>query len=245
MKTKILTGALIAMMCFTACEKEEDTPPVLPPAPPMNESASTNPVPGDADGVLVAVNSTSGSGLFSFNIGTGVGLFYNGNKELVSAGVVSVNGTELTKAEGNSYYSTPGASNIQGIDFEDDRSWVVAGGNGIPAFSYNNNSTNKPMPTVGTNTSADNVSRSADYTVSVNTLSGADSVLFILGDLIHTAAGNTISHTFKADDIAAKLENGQAAAMVVPYNLNPRQFSGKRIYFINEAVSTKVVNVSE
>jgi len=37
---------------------------------------------------------------------------------------------------------------------------------------------NRPMPTLGRNTSPDNVSRSADYTVSVSTLSGADSVLF-------------------------------------------------------------------
>jgi hypothetical protein len=243
MKTKILTGALIAMMCFTSCEKEEDDPVV--PTPPMNESASTNPVPGDADGVLVAVSSKSGSGLFSINVGTGVALFYNGNAELVSAGVVSVNGTELTKAEGNSYYSTPGVSNPQGIDFSSDRSWVVEGGNGIPAISYKNNGSNYPMPTTGENTSKDNVSRSADYTVSVSTLTGADSVLFILGSLTHTAAGNTISHTFKADDIAANLKNGQAAAMVVPYNLNPRSFSNKKFYFINEAVSTKIVNVSE
>jgi len=242
MKTKILTGAIIAMMCFTSCEKEDDTPPVVP-TPPMNESASTNPVPGDADGVLVAVSSESGSGLFSINIGTGVALFYNGNAELVSAGVVSVNETDLTRAEGNSYYSTPGATNPTGIDFTTDRDWTVEGGNGIPAISYNNR--NRPMPTTGENTSPDNVSRSADYTVSVSTLSGADSVLFVLGSLTHTAAGNTISHTFKADEIAANLKNGQAAAMVVPYNINARQFSGKRFYFINEAVSTKIVNVNE
>lgn len=243
MKTKILTGALIAMMCFTACEKDDEVKPETPaPTPtPKNETASSNPVPDDAYGVLVAVNSKSGSGIFSVNIGTGVALFFE-DSVLVSAGKVSVNSTELTRSAGNSYYSTPGFANPNGIDFSTDRDWTVEGGNGVPAISYNNN---RSMPTVGENTSPENVSRSSSYTVSASAVSGADSVIFIVGSLSYTAAGNVTSHTFTADEIAENLVNGEAATMVVPYNMNARSYSNKKYYFINEAVTTKVVNVSE
>lgn len=246
MKIKVLTSLFIAMMCFAACEKEDNEPKNV------SNEAETTPTPappGDADGVLVALSAKSTVetvvGQQTVYFGSGVALFFeNGvNDALVAAGKVTLNSAELTRAENNAYFFRPGPANPSGMDFSTNIAWSVEGGNNVPAISFDNK--NKKMPAVGENTSPDDVSKNASYTVSASSVSNADSVLFVLGELSYTASGNTTSHTFTANEISANLKDGETVAIVAPYNLNPRIVSNKKYYFINEVVTSKVVTVKE
>jgi hypothetical protein len=236
MKKHVFTATLIALICLTACEESEDIVPN--PTPSQSPSASTTPSFDGADAVLVGVNSITSTQGFNLTVGTAVGLFYN-NGELVNVGEVKANNQSLTQ-QGGTYVYTPGFLSPNGIDFSNGCTWEITGGNSFSNFSYNYN---RDFPTVGTISSSDEVSKSANYTLEVSSVTNSDSVLFILGELSHTAASNVTSHTFTVDDMK-DLPEGTTAAIVAPYHFRQRNENSKNVYYVSESVITKIVSIN-
>lgn len=81
--------------------------------------------------------------------------------------------------------------------------WTVAGSGNVPAFNYYHNAY---VPTIGTLTSTTDIQTSGAYTISVASISGADSVVFVLAgpdaSIQKVKAGNTTSCTFTAAEVA-------------------------------------------
>lgn len=236
MKKHVFTAAMIALIGFTSCEETED---ILPTEPQQNSSASTTPTFSDADAVLVGINSTTTNQGINLVIGTAVGVFYD-NGNFVSAGDVSVNNNKLSRQSGNTYVFTPGILSPTGIDFSSGSNWNVAGGNGFAAFDY---SYTRDFPTISAISSSETVSKSSDYTLAVNSITDSDSVIFVLGNLTHIAAANTKSHTFTVNDMS-NLSTGSSVATVAPYNYLARTEGGKKVYYINESVVSKVITIN-
>ncbi|MDX2001043.1 MAG: hypothetical protein SFW35_01300 [Chitinophagales bacterium] len=232
---------------FSGCSKDDDdddnnnTAPTASNIPPLN----------DADGVLVAVETKTTVSQFGFTyeqlFGTGVAAFYNspGATTFVDAGTVSVDDSILQKQTNNSYVWTPqSATNIEGIDFGYPVNWEVTGAGSIPSITK---SVTTGFPDLDTITSAtNNISSNSSYTLSVADVSNADSVIFQIataqGNKLVTRPGNTTSYTFSASDMQA-LGSGSGIIQVAAYNFTWDTYSGKKIYFINEQVVTKTVNI--
>ncbi len=236
MKSKVFTATMIALISLTACEETEDIAPT--PSPSQSTSASTTPTFTGADAVMVGVNSITSTQGINLTVGTAVGIFYN-NGDLVNVGEVKANNQSLTQ-QGGTYVHTPGFLSPSGIDFSNGCNWEVEGGNTFSAFSYNYN---RDFPTVGAISSSDEVSKSANYTLQVSSVTNSDSVLFILGELSHTAASNVTSHTFTVDDMK-DLPEGTTAAIVAPYHFRQRNENSKNVYYVSESVITKVVSIN-
>lgn len=237
MKRKVFTAAMIALIGFTSCEETEDIAPT--PAPQVNVTPSTNPSFTGADAVLVGVSSTNSTSGINTTVGTAVGIF-NQDSNLVNVGEVNVNSSKLNFTSGNIYLFTPGLLNFNGIDFSSGSNWSVTGGNGFSAFAYNYT---RPFPSVSQISSSATVSKSADYTLTTSSISGSDSVIFILGSLSHVAAANTTSHTFSVSDLKDQF-TGSSIAMVAAYNYSGRNENGKTVYYVNESIVTKPITIN-
>lgn len=232
--------ALIAIVAlfFTACIKD-----------PFNNNTTTNSAPPptpnacpSADAALWAVQSYStrevapGFPSVDIEIGLGVGIFTsNGigsaNPVRVNAGSVSVNG-ENADYEGETYITKPSASNAEGVDFSSGVSWTVAGDNGFGGFTH---VPTNVFPTSTPITSSEEVVKANGYTLSCNSISNADSVLFLVGEVSKIMGGNTTSYTFTAAELSS-LSTGDNVAQIVPYTLSSATLGGKNICFGKEIV---------
>lgn len=235
-----------AALVFTACDKDEDDviPPFDDPTPTEDTTPVTPQIAG-ADGSLWAVKSlttTEVAGMvFDTEIGIAVGAFNNNGDfdDLVDVGTVKADGNTLTKYENNSYSLTPSQTNPTGIDFGNDVEWEVAGGSGFGAFTT---TSSIPWPEFSEITSGTTVSKSAGYTVTVDWVTGADSVLFMVGSVIKTIPGNAVSCAFSAGDLA-DVSTGTSVVTVAPYVSAPETLGGKTIYVGKEAVRSQTVTI--
>ncbi len=158
---KTLSILLGLGLLMGSCSSDDDTEPETDPTPQTQESADTFPTPGDADGTLVAVKSTSVTdtpiGPITTIIGTAVAVFSDDgftSANWISAGSISCNTQALTLNPNNSYvFDQITQTNPFGIDFNGDVDWSVSGANGIASFDYNANVLG--YPTAGEITSAD------------------------------------------------------------------------------------------
>ncbi|MDB4534079.1 hypothetical protein N9242_04335, partial [Vicingaceae bacterium] len=172
-------------------------------------------------------------------IGTGVATFIDGNSSFIGAGTVKLNTNTLTQNPNNSYVFVPGTTMPTGISFAGNVSWDVSGGNGFNAFTKN---VTIGFPTVSEITSSATVTKSTGYTVTVNNVSGADSVLFLVGGIDKTISGNATSCTFSSSELSS-LANGTAAVQVAAYISTNETIGGKVIYYGNETVQSKTITV--
>lgn len=214
-------------------------------APPPTPNACAN-----ADGALWAVQSiTSQQSLpnvpaVDITIGLGVGVFTsNGltsaSPSRVNVGTVTANNNTDLDYEGETYISKPGTNDPQGINWSSGVTWKITGDNGYTAFTH---TPSNRFPTVSAITSNATVTKSAGYTLSCNTITGADSVLFLVGDVAKTLGPTATSHTFSASDLSS-LANGTNIAQIVPYTFSSKDFGGKTICFGKEAVRQLVVEI--
>lgn len=243
--TLILFASALA---FTACDKDDDVLEIPQDDPtPTTEPAPATPQFSNADGSLWAVNSASSQSVGGFeveiNIGIAVGAFTENGEfnTLVDAGTVSVDDNNLTRQTNNAYSLTPSQTNPTGIDYNTDVNWSVSGGSGFIDFTY---TSSIPWPTASEITSGGTVSKSSGYTLTVNTVENADSVLFMVGSAIKTISGNATSCTFTSVELSG-LDNGANVASVVPYASEPENFGGKTIYIGKEAVQSKSVTIED
>lgn len=231
----------------TACQKD-DAEPAAPSVPSgqgaANTTASTTPSFTGAAAVLAAVSTAStqtvpGFGDVAVDINTGAGYFQNEAGVGVQVGGVSLNSTPLSFING-AYTFMPGATNPFGIDFSSGVTWNVAAGNGFSAF--NRNATSITFPTAGSITSGAAVDRSAGYTLTTDFVNNADSVYFIIGNVLLRRGANAGSCTFPAGDLAA-LGAGPSLAMVAAFNYYSETIDGKLVYFVKERVLSRSVTV--
>lgn len=251
MKTKVILIALVLGTISFSCNKDEDTPtPSTATTTPTggggggNSTGNAQPNFPGADASLWAVKSLSVTEVPGFppittTIGIGVGVFFDSGSNYVDVGTVQLNSNPLTKNPNNSYTYTPGQSNPTGIDFSGGVNWNVAGGNGFTAINKN---VTLGFPTVSEITSSSTVSKTSGYTLTVNTVTGADSVLFLIGDVNKTIAGNATSCTFSSSELSS-LSNGSTVAQVAAYISTNETLGGKIIYYGNETVQSKTVTV--
>jgi len=245
MKTKeIITLLIVGTLAFS-CAKEENLPTpeeeTTTPTPTSTGNTNGNAQPNfpGADASLWAVKSMSTVSGFPITLGIGVGTFFDGSGNFVSAGTVQLNSNALTLNTNNSYTYTPGMSNPNGIDFTGGVAWDVAGDNGFTAFTK---TVTLGFPTVTEITSPTTVTKANGYTVTVNTVTGADSVLFLVGGVDKTIAGNANSCTFSASELSS-LVDGSAAVQVAAYITTNETVAGKLVYYGNETVQSLTVTV--
>ncbi len=234
-------------LSLVACKKEEATPPATPPPTGGGNTStpSTTPNFSDADGSLWAVRTFSTQstpiGPMDIEIGLGVGAFTDdGFNSFVNVGTIDLNTTALTRNANNSYVTQPSQTNPTGVDLNSGVEWTVQGGGGFPGFTRN--ITAFPFPTVAALSSAETVVRANGYTLTTTQVTGADSVLFLVGNASRTLAGNATSCTFSADDLAV-VAAGTNIIQIVPFKYNSELIEGKRIYFGKQAVRTRSVTV--
>lgn len=238
--TSILkNAAMIALVSFvaTACSKDES---------PETDNNQQNSAIQMGDGTLVAVRSetvqSTPIGDMTINVGTAVAAFNGGNNygSLVDAGTVTVDGESLQKYDNNSYVFTPGLTNPTGIEFGNDVQWSVSGNGSVPSFEH---TMTGGFPNVGNITSGDEVSKSAGYTLTIASVSNADSIYFMVNEVYKSLPGNAKTYTFSADELSS-LGTGQAIVSIAAWRFSTAAYSGKNFYFVNETVKQKTVNIT-
>lgn len=241
-----MKNGLIFLFCsllFTACIKD--------PLAPANNSTAAPATPNacpTADGALWAVQSISErdnpiGGTFSITIGLGVGVFSsNGtlgsSTNRVNVGTVKLNGTDAEYI-GETYVTQPGINNPNGVDFNNGVTWEISGDNGFGAFTH---TPTNAFPTASEITSGTTVTKADGYTLTCATVTGADAVLFLVGDVEKIVTGNTTSCTFSASELSS-LDNGESLVQIVPYTTSSANVGGKNICFGKEMVQQLSVTI--
>lgn len=241
----ILLG-FATLIAVTACKKEESSTPDGSGGGSSSSTPNTVPFYADADGVMAAVRvfttQSTPIGPVDVTIGSATAVFTTDDfSSFVDVGGVSCNGEVLTRQSNNSFVHVPSATQPTGIDLtsSNEVNWQVAGANGFPGFQRN---IAGPYPTVGPLSSDATVVRADGYTLSTGTVLGADSVIFTLGQLVRTFAGNTTSCTFSATELGA-LSTGTSIAQIVGYTSSNEVIDGKRIYFVKQASRSRSVTI--
>jgi len=236
--------ALAGLVCLsvTSCnllpDDEEPTTSTQPDPP--------TPTIADGYGTLSAVKSVTFQdvpvvGLVEVDLGLAVGVFFNGvdYNTFLNAGSVTCEGETLEEQDNGSYVYLPSQTNATGIDFSGNPDWNVTGSADVPAFSH---TTNIGFPTVGEITSSSTVSNGSDYTLTVASVTGADSVIFMMGGVVHTEAGNATSSTFTSAEISG-MGTGANFAQAAAYKIEEATYSAKNYWFVNEKVVTESITI--
>lgn len=256
----ITMGLLVASISFTSCKKEgctdenatnynaeakeDDGSCEYAQAP---EPTTYTPTFTGEFSALIAINTTTTQstpfGDQNLNIGTAVAVFsQDGGNSWVSAGDVTTESQMLEAQSNNSYTFTDiGTTNPNGITFSSPIEWTVSGGT-WPAF---NATTNEPHPTVSV-INESSVSSGSSFTLSVNSISDADSVVFAVygpdGHALIIKEGSSTSHTFSASEMSPiGVGNGFIQVTGVKYDL--QNINNKDVYLINETVRTNSVTI--
>ena len=239
--------ALAGLVAFsvTSCNLlPDDEDPVAATDPASNPPTPTFEV---GSGTLAAVKTITtfdpgfGVPVQEITLGLGSAGFTDGAdySNLIDAGVVTLEGESLDKFDNNAYATQPSQTNPTGIDFSGNPSWDVSGSANVPAFTH---TTSIGFPTLGTITSSTSIPSSGDYTLTVTNVSGADSVYFMLGGVIHIEEGTATSSTFTEAEIDG-MGSGASFAQVAPYRFEMATKAGKDYYFVTEAVKTQSVTI--
>ena len=233
----------LVSLSVTSCNllPDDDTPP-------SNDPSSTPPTPAIADGyaTLSAVKSVTfqdipGFGQVEVDLGLAVGVFFNGvdYDTYLNAGTVTCEGENLTEQDNGSYVYLPSATSATGIDFSGNPDWNVTGSADVTAFSH---TTNIGFPTVGAITSASTVSNGSDYTLTIASVTAADSVIFMMGGVVHTEVGSATSSTFTSAEISG-MGTGANFAQAAAYKIEEATYGVKNYWFVNEKVVTQSITI--
>jgi len=253
MKKRVLLAIIMVSTIVFSCSKNDsptpETPVVVPPpttggGSSGNSTGNAQPNFPNADASLWAVKSLSvqeipGLPPITTTIGLGVAVFMDGAGGNVDVGNVQLNSNSLTKNPNNSYTYQIDQLNPTGIDFTSGVVWNVAGGNGFTGF---NKTVTLAFPTVGEVNSSTTIDKTNSYTLAVNSVTGADSVLFLIGDVSKTIGGNATSCTFSSSELSG-LSTGSTVMQVAAYTYTNEVVGGKTIYYGNETVQSKTATV--
>lgn len=235
--------ALVASsLVLTSCNKDKDD------EPDNKDLQAPNQIPqfSDADAVLVAIETAATQstpiGPISIEIGTAVALFLENNnpEKFVDAGTVKAEGETLSKMGNNSYVFRPSSTNPMGITYSPPGiEWSISGSSEFPATTI---TSNRYLPSMGAITSTTTLTQGEEYTLEVENVVAADSVIFSLigqaGNVMVTRTGNVKAHTFSANEVNS-LGKGDLLLQVAAYNIDKQSSSGKTIYLIGQYVENK------
>jgi hypothetical protein len=236
-KASIIFLLALSLGALYSCTKTDATPEAV--------KASTTPSFEGTAGVLWALRTvtTINTGVpgvdgITIDVGTGVGMFIDGGKNL-DVGTVTLNGVALSNMS-NTYMSTVSATQPTGVDFSGGIKWAITGGSGYSAFSHT--VTNK-FPVAGTFSSPSTLIKTDSYTIGFSSISGADSIIFVVNDVMKTVSGNTKSYTFTPAQLS-KLTKGPGIVQAVPYNYKIANYGGKNLVFGNELAYSQVITIN-
>jgi len=243
---KKLLFVLSMTLLLLSCEKD-------PLTPDNNTSTPATPTPNacpGADGAMWAVNSITtynpgfGVPATEINLGTGIAFFssngLSGNPMTrVSAGTVTLN-SNATDYLGETYITKFESSNINGVDFSNGVTWEVSGDNGFGSYTH---SPTNPFPTASKITSGAVVTKANGYTLTCNTITSADSVLFLVSGVSKTLGGSATSCTFSASELSSVATGENQLVQIVPYTMSSAVVGGKTICFGKEMVQQLSVTV--
>ncbi len=241
---------LIGACVISSCDSDDD------PQPDQQVQSNPTPdVPSDADAVLAAIEIIAAlpagtpqvpglSGL-SFDVAS-ANFFSSGiGSNMVNVGIVGLNGNDLQNISGNSYISNPQTVD-QGINVGQANTWEIAGNNGFDAFTH---TTGKVMPqqirfagSVG-----DTFSTGGEITISIQSIpNNADNILWVLSDgsRVITKESKTNSVTFSASEVGTLSATANGLVQAAAFNIESQSYGGKKIYFINETVDSKLVTLN-
>lgn len=233
-------AVLFASVSMTSCTTEEPDEP--------DNTATENPTPTieEGYGTLTAVKSVTYQdvpvvGQVEIPLNIAAAAFFDGTDYTTfqAAGSLTCEGEALTMNSNNSYTLTPGQDNPSGMDIDGSINWTVSGNGDIPAFDH---TVGIAFPTVGAISSAATVTKADGYTLSVNNLSGADSVIFMVNGVLFTEPGNPTSRTFTSAELT-DAGSGPGVVQVAAYKIETADYSGKTFYFVNEKVETLSVTI--
>lgn len=248
----MMSFCISGLMLFSSCTEEEiqklteqaENTPTPTPGPD-----NSIPIPnwGDAAGVLVSTKVKTVQSGIAVEMGVASAVFYAnlGDSTFADAGTVKCEDKELTKQSNNAYVFVPTQTEPMGITLSPPILWDIAGSGSVGAFSQ---SVSGSFPTTDSISSALTFANSAAYTLSVGSVSNADSVIFmVVGSsgtpLIKTISGNATSCTFTAAEMST-LPTGTGLIQVVPTRITDNTFSGKKYYFIRQTSVSKTVTIN-
>lgn len=238
LSTYTYLGLALCLTGFPSCNKDEETP-----AQPT--SNYVDPVGAISDGaVLVTARanvanpvSVPGFPSLDITIDVPVAIFYKDSKA-VPVGGVSIDGKALEL--NNNVYSLGQTLVSPTGEFYmyDSRNWSVQAGGGVSAFTY---TPGRALPTVGVLTTPTDVVKGEPYTLSVNSVSGADSILYNVGGVTRTVGPRTLSVTFSGEE-TRNVQGGEVTVVqVAGYNIERRDGNGYPVYHVGEDVRTVYV----
>ena len=237
------------VLTFSACSSDDDTDP--------KQTTQTNPTPSapsDANAVLAAVLSYSDlpssvpsvPGVGGLAIDVASGSFFDGavGSKLVNVGDVKLNSKALTIPGGNAYINNPTDFSYSLVSGQTN-TWQVAGGSGFDAFSH---TTAKKMPSQVKFASSvgASFSKGSDITLAIETMtSNTDNILWVISDgkTTVTKESKTTSVTFSASELSGLKATSSGLVQAASYNAEEKSYGGKKVYFINESVHTKIVEI--
>lgn len=247
--SRLLTLLILSLsLGFVACSDDDDdkTEPAQSSSNNGTGGASSSTAPkypqfSDGQASLIAIESFSKTMGISIKLGSAVAIFKNSSSALVDAGAVSVEGESMTKQANNSYTYTANMQAPQGIVFSQPIDWSVAGSTSFSGFTK---SQSQNFPMLGDVNSANVVDKSDGYTLTVPNVSGADSVMFFVGDVSKTLGGSATSYTFSSAELSS-LGNGANVAQVAAFDIDNSTINGNKIYFLTETVNQLQVTIQD
>ena len=229
---------ILGLGLMTACEKDDDN------NSNTAEDQYVDPVGTlDRGGVLIAVRTFSNSPVtvpgvpsIEIEVDVPVAVFYQGGNA-VDAGTVSIDGEQLVLRSGT--YTMDQSSLINGEIFNfENRSWTVAGAGSTPAFEATHS---RPLPTLGELNIPESVNKGEPFTMSVSSVSNADSLLFNLGGVVKRVGAQTRSVTFSAEETNSIASGNQTVAQAAAYSIEQRSSGDFPIYLINQSVRSEFI----
>ncbi len=179
--------------------KKDDPAPAGPVSPGPGAPAAA------PDAKLIAMHLTRSSSEGPEEAEMALG-YFSLDGTSVPAGEVMVNGTEMMYFDAFGFYQAFGTD--IGLT-SGATTWTVSGENGFSAFTRDANGITFP---VLMGLTGDDVVTIADgYTLTTNSVTGADSISFAVGDVTRVFAGNVTSYTFTAAELALVTEEDPQA----------------------------------
>ena len=245
----LLMLSLTTMLSLSSCSKDKDDKKETETETEKkttDDKTDTTPKFSTGKGTLVAVQSQNTTntpiGPVTSILGTAVAVFYNtpGSTTYLDAGEVKAESKTLKRNANNSYVFQPSPTNTTGIDFSSgDVHWEVTGSANVPLIDE---TITMGFPSVEEISSGETVSKSSGYTLTTLSVSSADSVIFVVGNVVRTQAGNTNSYAFSSSELSG-LSKGTSIAQVAAYKVEERTVNGTVYHFVNETVVSKTVTV--
>jgi hypothetical protein len=233
---------LAFVLLLSSCEKTD--------GPNLNSAypAPSYTTPSDADVLLVAVKTSAASPITMpsipgfpmddvfLEIGMGVAVF----KDKGKADKVVLNDTELTYTNGV-YTWTPNFTNITdpesvtGIQFDSGVNWKISNPNITKNISG--------FPSMPKITSGKTVAKNEDFTVTNNSISSAQKVLYAIYSedgkyVMKEVDGNSRSCTFTKAELSVLKKGSNGMVQANAYTIKNETIGGKKVYFINQSSYT-------